>query len=82
MPGRDNVEEIPEINSYLEGLIEVLSYILMIQRQILGYVIIDMLIKYHFFLHSENQRKLVMHITLNILADYEFLFNVDICGSQ
>ena len=37
------------------------------------------LIKHHFFLHSVNQRKLAMHITLNVLADYQLLFNVDTC---
>ena len=34
--------------------------------------------KYYFFLHFVNQKKLAMHITLDVLADYELLFNVDI----
>ena len=35
--------------------------------------------KHYSFLHAVNQRKLAMHITFNILADYELLFDVDIC---
>ena len=46
---------------------------------IYNYEVIDKLIKHHSFLHSVNQRKLAMHITLNVLADYELLFNVDTC---
>ena len=77
---RDNLKEIPEINSYLQGLIEVLSYIIMILLQILFNIIMKSfgkLIKDYSFLHSINQRKLTMHITLNVLADYELLFNID-----
>ena len=44
-----------------------------------NYVVIDKLIKHHSFLHSVNQRKLAMHIILNILADYELLFDVNTC---
>ena len=43
------------------------------------YVVIDKLIKHFSFLHSINQRKLAMYITLNVLADYKLLFNVEIC---
>ena len=32
-----------------------------------------------FHYHSRNQRKLAMHIALNVLADYELLFDVDTC---
>ena len=35
--------------------------------------------KNHSLLHSVNQIKLAMHITLNVMVDYEFLFNVDTC---
>ena len=44
-----------------------------------NHIVSDKLIKYHSFLHSVNQRKLAMHITWNVLADYELLFNVDTC---
>ena len=37
------------------------------------------MIKNNSFFHSVNQRKLAMHITLNVLADNELLFNVDTC---
>ena len=77
--GRDNVEEIPEINSYFRGInrgsllypnnttTNFVTY---------NYVVIDKLIK---LLHSVNRRKLAMHITLNVLADYELLLNIDTC---
>ena len=42
-----------------------------------NYVVIDKLSKDYSFLHSVNQRKLAIHLTLNVLTDYEFLFNVD-----
>ena len=44
-----------------------------------NYIVIIKLIKNHCFLHSVNQRKLAMHITLNVSADYELRFNVDTC---
>ena len=47
-----------------------------------NYVVIGKLIKDYSFLHSENQRKLAMHLTLNVLADYELLFNVDSCDEE
>ena len=42
-------------------------------------VVIDILIKHDSFLHSVNQRKLAMHITLNVFEDYELLFKLDTC---
>ena len=82
--GRDNVEEIPEINCYFRGINRGSHHQYPIDTTtnfvIYNYVVIDKLIKHHhFFLHSLNQRKLAMHITLNVLADYKLLFNVDIC---
>ena len=44
-----------------------------------NYVVIDKFIKDDYFLHSLNQRKLAMHITLNVFADNGLLFNVDTC---
>ena len=44
-----------------------------------NYVVIDKVIKIHSFLRSVNQKKLAMHITLNVWADNELLFNVEIC---
>ena len=80
--GKDNVEEIPEINSYFQEINRgSLLYPNDITTNFLlcNYVVIDKLIKDDSFLHSLNQRKLAMHITLNVLADYELLFNVDTC---
>ena len=80
--GRDNVEEIPKINSYFR---EINRGSLLYPNDTTTdlvmciYVVIDKLIKHYSFLYSENQRKLGMHITLNVLADYELLFNVDTC---
>ena len=80
--GRDNVEEIPEINTYFQGINRrsllypndtTTNFVLY------NYVVIDKLIRNNYFLHSLNQRKLAMHITLNVLADNELLFNVDTC---
>ena len=82
IPGRDNVEEIPEINGYFRGINRgslLYPYDATTSFVIYNYVVIDWLIKHHYFLHSVNQRKLTMHITLNVLADYELLFNVDTC---
>lgn len=79
---KDNVEEIPEISCYIQGINrgsllypndKTINFVLN------NYVVIDKLIKNHSFLHSVNQRKLAMHITLNVLADDELLFDVDTC---
>lgn len=78
---RDNVEEIPEMNSYFQGINRG-SLLYSNDKTInfvLYYVVIDKLIKNHSFLHSVNQRKIAMRITLNVLADYELLFDVDTC---
>ena len=80
--GRDNVEEIPEINCYFQGINRgSLLYPNDITTNFVlyNYVVIDKLIKNNSFFHSMNQRKLAMHISLNILADNELLFNVDTC---
>ena len=80
--GRDNVEEIPEINSYFQVINRgSLLYPNNITTNFVlyNYVAIDKSIKNDSFLHSLKQRKLAMHITLNVLADYELLFNVDTC---
>ena len=80
--GRDNVEEIPEINSYFQGINRgSLLYPTDITTNFILYnsVLIDKLIKNNSFLHSLKQGKLAMHITLNVLADNELLFNVDTC---
>ena len=80
--GRDNVEEIPEINSCFQGINRgsLLYPIDIITNFVLyNYVVIDKLIKNNSFLHSLKQGKLAMHITLNVLADNELLFNVDTC---
>ena len=79
---KDNVEEIPETNSYFQGINRgSLLYPNDITTNFVlsNYVVIDKLIKDHSFLHSLNQRKLAMHITLNVLADNELLFNVNTC---
>ena len=83
--GRDNVEEIPEINSYFRGINRgslLHPNDITTNFVIYNYVLIDKLIKHHFFLHSVNERKLAMHITLNVLANYELLFNVDTCDDS
>lgn len=58
---RDNVEEIPEISSYIQGINrgsllypndKTINFVLN------NYVVIDKLIKNHSFLHSVNQRKI------------------------
>ena len=44
-----------------------------------NYIVINKLVKNPSFLHSMNQRKLSMYITLDVLANDEFLFHVDSC---
>ena len=57
-------------------------HILMIKLHILFYVVCGKLIKDYSFIYSVNQMKLAMHIKLNVLADDELLFNVDICNER
>ena len=66
--GRDNVEEIPETNSYFRVINSSLLYPNDTTTNFIlyNYVVIDKLIKHHSFLHLVNQRKLAMHITLNV----------------
>ena len=77
------MEEVPKINSYFgEGINRgsvLYSNDTTTNFVMYNYAVIDKLVKHHFFLHSVNQRKLAMHISLNILADCELLFNVDTC---
>ena len=77
---RNNMEEIPEINSYFRVINRGSLFYpndtttTFIQY---NYAVIGKLIKKNIlFFILINQRKLVMHKTLNALADYE-LFNVD-----
>ena len=70
------MEEMSEINNYFHGINRgslLYPNDTTINFVIYNYVVMDKQIKHSFF-HSVNQRKLVMHITLNALADYEFLF--------
>ena len=76
------MEEIPEINSYFQGINRgslLYPNDIITNFVLFNYVVIDKLIKNNSFLYSLNQRKLAMHITLNALADNELLFNVDTC---
>ena len=79
------MEEIPEINCYFWGIDRgSLSYpnATITNFGKYNYVVIDKLIKHHSFLHSVNQRKLAMHITLDVLADYEIFLNVETCDED
>ena len=76
------MEEIPEINSYFQEINRgslLYPHDITTNFVLYNYVVIDNLIKNNSFLHSLNQRKLAMHITLNVFADNELLFNVDTC---
>ena len=74
--------EIPEINSYFQGINRgsllqpndiTANFILY------NYVVINKLTKDASFLRVENHRKIAMHITLDILAESDFLFHIDTC---
>ena len=59
--GRDNVEEIPEINSYFRRINRgslLYPNDTTANFVIYHYVVIDQLIKHHSFLHSVNQRNI------------------------
>ena len=59
--GRDNMEEIPEINSYFQRINRgslLYPYDITTNFLLYNYVVIDKLIKNNSFLHSLNQRKL------------------------
>ena len=76
------MEEILEINRYFWEINRsslVYSNDATTNFVIYNFVVIHKLIKYHYFLHSVNQRKLAIHISLNVFANYELLFNVDTC---
>ena len=45
-----------------------------------NYIVINKLVKNPSFLHSMNQRKESMYITLDVLANDELLFHVDSCS--
>ena len=79
------MEEISEINSYFQVINRgslLYPNDTTINFVLYNFVVIDKLEKNHSFLHSVNQRKLAMHIILNVLADYELLFNVDTCDED
>ena len=79
--GRDDM--LPDINSYFQGINRgSLLYPNDVTTNLLlcNYIVINKLVKNPFFLHSMNQRKLSMYITLDVLANDELLFHVDSCG--
>ena len=79
--GRDDM--LPDINSYFQGINRgSLLYPNDITTNLVlyNYIIINKLVKNPSFLHSINQRKLSMDITLDVLANDELLFHVDSCG--
>ena len=79
--GRDDM--LPDINSYFQGINRgSLLYPNDVTTNLVlyNYIIINKLVKNPSFLHSINQRKLSMYITLDVLANDELLFHVDPCG--
>ena len=78
--GRDDM--LPDINSYFQGINRgSLLYPNNVTNLVLyNYIIINKLVKNPSFLHSINQRKLSMYITLDVLDNDELLFHVDSCG--
>ena len=73
------MKEIPEINSYFQSINRGSLLYPNDTTVLYNYVIIEKLIKIILFFHSVNQKKLAMLKTLNVLVDYELLFNVDTC---
>ena len=79
--GRDDM--LPDINSYFQGINrDSLLYPNDVTTNLVlyNYIVINKLVKNPSFLHSMNQRKLSMYITLDIFAYDELLFHVDSCN--
>ena len=79
--GRDDM--LPYISSYFQGINRgslLYPNDVTINLVLYNYIVINKLIKNPSFLHSMNQRKLSMYITLDVLANGEFLFHVDSCS--
>ena len=79
--GRDDM--LPDINNYFQGINRgSLLYPNDVTTNLVlyNYIIINKLVKNPSFLHSINQRKLSMYITLEVLANDELLFHVNSCG--
>ena len=73
----------PDINSYFQGINRgSLLYPNDVTTNLVlyNYIVINELVKNPSFLHSMNQRKLSMYITMDVLANDELLFHVDSCG--
>ena len=74
---------LPDINSYFQGINRgplLYPNDLTTNLVLYNYIIINILVKSPSFLHSINQRKLSMYITLDVLANDELFFHVDSCG--
>ena len=79
--GRDDM--LPDINRYFQGINRgSLLYPNDVTTNLVlyNYIVINKLVKNPSFLHSMNQRKLSMYMTLGVLANDELLFHVDSCG--
>ena len=79
--GKDDM--LPDINSYFQGITRgSLLYPNDVTTNLVlyNYIVINKLVKNPSFLHSMNQRKLSMYMTLGVLANDELLFHVDSCG--
>ena len=77
--GRDDMQ--PDINSYFQGINRgSLLYPNDVTTNLVlyNYIVINKLVK-NPFLHSMNQRKLSMYITMDALVNDELLFHVDSC---
>ena len=79
--GRDDM--LPDIDSYFQGINRgslLDPNDVTTNLDLYNYIVINKLVKNPSFLHSMNQRKLSMYITLDVLANDELLFHVDLCG--
>ena len=78
----ESVEEIAESYNYLQGINRgslLQPNDITTNVVLYNYAVVSKLTKESSFLHSQNQRKIAMLITFNILADYDLLFQVDSC---
>ena len=74
---------LPDINSYFQGInrgSQIYPNDVTTNLVLYNYIVINKLVKNPSFLHSMNQRKLSMYITMDVLANDELLFHVDSCG--